>query len=235
MSKKIYLPFKEETIIPVNEDELFSIGFSSEGIVITLNKFGYKDIHITIYIKEIDEINKTIKINAHLTKENKEEKYKEKLLEFERTIDLKKIEKYVKEKEEKIAEIYLNHQKSIKQKYNPRRIICSRCAGKELKLSLKSKKKALEAYQKIENFEFTNEIIHTCHSCKEEKHNPHYHLRKRIILYKIGDKYQTEKQAKKFIEKIKKEIFSEVYEIIEKEIKPIREEFERVMKEHKDK
>jgi CRISPR/Cas system-associated exonuclease Cas4 (RecB family) len=64
---KLYFPKDEEF------KNMFVIASTKEGLIISLNDFGYNGLHLTIFVKELNS-EKSL-LNIHLTKEGKNKKY----------------------------------------------------------------------------------------------------------------------------------------------------------------
>jgi len=96
-TKKIYFP-KDERF------NLFCISSSKNGLVIPLNNFGYPQIHLTIYIKDMKTKNGFQKLSIHLSNQEDREIIKEYFIEFNKD----SIEKQYSEKFKCLINEYLS-------------------------------------------------------------------------------------------------------------------------------
>jgi hypothetical protein len=231
MVAKLYLPHSDN-FHNLTSDSFFPIRFSHNGMSIFLNEFGYEGIHLTLYIKNVDAEKGKFTLNIHLTKEGQTENENIKLKEYEKDIYPEKIEQFFLEKKEKISKIYQEHYDSLKKMYDPEEIICCQCLGIDFDLNFKKRKQAIDSIKKLSTIEMTEEQKEQFSACKKNKHNPHFHLTKEIILYRFLDKFYTEKEAQNLNKSLEKEILIDIYNIIESEMNPLKKEFQKEMKKY---
>ena len=165
MSKnKIYFP-KDERF------NLFCISSSSTGLVIPLAAFGYPAIHLTVYIKEMQNKKGFQKLSIHLSNHQTSEIINEYFLEFNEDL----LKQHYSEKFQQYLDKYL----SIIQKYvveeknlQNKRLVCYDCFTKKQFISYpvhkkeiakKSYKQMIKNLKKADAFDFE--------PCSDSKHN----------------------------------------------------------------
>jgi len=165
MKNKLYIPKDEE-------NNLFWISQSKEGLVISLNDFGYDGLHLTTYFKEKE--NNIVNFNVHITKEGEINKP---IFEINFEFDRKEIELRLSKKIEliipqltKIIENCMN--KSIEK---PKDAFCIECFSQSnfnFKNNLskrKTAKESLDSIKKLDSKDFDK--MKLTYLCGEEKHN----------------------------------------------------------------
>jgi hypothetical protein len=114
--KKIYLP--QDT------GELFSICSSREGFVVPLVNFGYPDLHITFYIKDVEGKLENYKLNIHITNE----KSKEFIFGKELVFNKEELEKNLGKKLEEVKKLTEEYYNRLKyKKISKEGLVCIDC------------------------------------------------------------------------------------------------------------
>ncbi|MFH1472722.1 MAG: hypothetical protein ABIF85_07585 [Nanoarchaeota archaeon] len=208
MSKnRIYFP-KDERF------NLFCISFSSTGIVIPLAQFGYPAIHLTVYIKKMQNKDGFQKLSIHLSNNQTSEIINECFLEFNEEL----LKQHYSEKFQRFVDKYL----SIIKKYiveeknlQNKKLVCYDCFCKKLvssypvhkkEMAVNSYKYMIKDLKKIDQFTFE--------PCSDSKH-------RLLIDVKTGKIYmKTLKGILKFsrMSKMEKELWSVYKEVFPDEI-----------------
>lgn len=165
MKTKLYLPKDEE-------NNLFWISQSKDGIVVSLNDFGYEGLHLTTYFREME--NNIVNFNVHLTKEGENNK---KIFEIKFEFDKKEIEIRLSKKIELILPQLTNVMQECINRViqKPKDTFCIECFNKlnfGFKESLSKRESAKEVFSTLSNLkneDFEKVIINQ--NCEEEKHN----------------------------------------------------------------
>jgi hypothetical protein len=213
-NSKIYLPR--------TKTKVFSVISSREGVVIPLVNFGYPNIHLTIFLKELSKEPFLAHLNAHLT----HEKNKLKLKEYSLLIDEEGRKNFQRKMEEcQLQLVALVRKSSRKVRLNEKYLFCSDCAHKGGKFNPSTKEEAKRMYKHLEEL-FGNHIKNLVgRQCNDLSHKMYFHLRtKKMYVKRHDDFYAYHKDFFRELGKIFDERFKEMFLImrsIEKELKEI--------------
>jgi len=114
---KIYLPN-----LPKDEQELFSIINSKEGLVIPLTNFGYPDMHITFFSKEIEP--NLILFNVHIKDELSNELIVNKSIKYHP----EELDEWLNKKNNRLREVFFYYfKKWDKKQTDSKNLVCVNC------------------------------------------------------------------------------------------------------------
>lgn len=212
MSNKVYFP-KNESF-----NEFFSFAVSTNGWVIPLNYFDYPNIHITIYVKEMENKKDWKKLSIHITKDNKiiDEFYLE-WNEKDPKLEEKYLKKSIKFMNEysKIFEKY----KITTQKIDEKNIICYDCLYKQKPLQLDTKSRAKKAFNSlIERIKNERLNYPNYKECQNNKHNVLMNIETGQMYRQTSFGLFTFSNTEKFIEEfgnIIEKVFSDEFKWLE--------------------
>jgi len=225
MSKnKIYFP-KDERF------NLFCISSSKNGLVIPFAQFGYPTIHLTFYIKEMQNKKGFQKLSIHLSDHYNGKIIKEYFLEFNDEL----IQKHYSEKFKVFVEKYLLILKKyiIEQKnLQNKKLECYDCFIQKFKqyevhkkeIAKKSYKQMIKDIKEIHSYNFP--------PCSESKHRLLIDLNTGKIYFKsIAGvfKYSSTTKMMKELDSIFKETFPEEISWMNK----LNKDFRKILKEYK--
>lgn len=163
-NQKIYLPRDENP-------NLFKIRTSDNAILIFLDYFGYPNLHLTFYIKELPEDERLF--DLHLT----DEKTGEKLYQNSIKINIPKTEKKIQEKLFELNDDFIKLiQEHKKKSIDKKDLVCLNCFVEDQEKfpeKLDNKEYAKEFYSGIFNktIKFDVEKLKTCVKCNNSKHD----------------------------------------------------------------
>jgi len=226
MSKnKIYFP-KDDRFT------LFCISSSSTGLVIPLAPFGYPDIHLTAYIRNMQTKEGFQKVSIHLKNHQTGEIIEERFLEFNEELlkkhYSKKFEMFV-EKYLSIISKYIVEEKNLKNK----KFTCYDCFIKKQISSypMHKRKMAIKSYKQIMN-DLKNIHEHDVEPCSNSKHRLLIDLNTGKIYMKSIEgvlKYSSTSKMMNELGSVYKEIFSEEIEWMDM----LDRDFKKALKEYR--
>ncbi len=163
-NKGFYLP-KE------GGENIFKIRGTDNAILIFLDYFGYKGLHITVYVKEIDEKNKIF--NIHITDEVNNKKIYDKSIKLNMVEFENDIQKDLLELNEVIINLVQDHVGKSKKVNN---LLCLSCFVQdklEYPQRIKNRVEASRFYSGILNktIEFDIEELKKCVNCNNPEHD----------------------------------------------------------------
>lgn len=177
---KVYLPKDEE-------DNLFWVAQSREGLVVSLSDFGYKNMHLTFFLKEIEK--DKMLFNIHITEEGENKRYPFSIrFEFDR----KEVESNISKKMQAIVPNLTALVESIRKKTirKPRGVFCLRCFYWENFnfQNMSNRQSATRVLKEIKTIKKDIRNYKLTTSCEKEKHNIYFNLGndKRYIKMPFG-------------------------------------------------
>lgn len=225
MSKnKVYFP-KDERL------NLFCISSSKHGLVIPLAQFGYPAIHLTFYIKEMQNKQGFQKLSIHLSDHQSGTILKEYFLEFNEKL----IKKHYSEKFKNFIDKYLTvlkkHIIEAKNLQN-KKIECYDCFIQKFKQYKVHKKEiAKQSYkQMIKDLEKIHKVVFE--PCSDSKHRLLIDLNTGKIYFRSVAgvfKYSSATKMMKELDSIFKETFPDEIDWMDN----LHKEFKKVLKEYK--
>lgn len=224
MKNKIYLP--------KDKNKLFSIISSKEGLVLPLTYWGYPNMHITFYMKDMPRKKGFQKLNIHVTQEGEKEKIIEFNYEFDKSISNKKNKKL----EEQFKKIFLEFLKKYSKK-KPEESICLECFIKdtfEPSEKFNKKSEAKEFYKKIigKKLGFDKEDLLKYKECNIKNHYLFYDLKKKGLFVRYPTGFVSYFNNQKLIKKIEP-LLKENFLFFAKEFKNIVKKTKSKLKEFK--
>jgi hypothetical protein len=225
MSKnKVYFP-KDERF------NLFCISSSSTGLVIPLAPFGYPDIHLTIYIKDMENKIGFRKLSIHLSNHQTGKIVKECCLEFnEELLNQQYSEKFKQFSDRylSILQRYIVEEKNLQNK----KLVCYDCFNKQFsQYKLHKKELAKQSYKQMIK-DLKNIPKYKSEPCFDSKHRLLIDLKTGKIYMKgtVGVlKYSSTSKMLKELDSVFKEVFPEEISWFDKLFK----DFKKVLKEYK--
>ncbi|MCF7910547.1 hypothetical protein K9L16_02640 [Candidatus Pacearchaeota archaeon] len=164
MSEKFYIP-KDDDL------NLFKVRTSDNAIIIPLDYFGYPNLHITLYVKELPEDKRLF--DVHITKEKENTPIYNNHLE----INVSETEKLIQNKLIEMNEDFVNLIKEHKAKsISKHNLLCLDCFvrdNQKFTEKINNKNFALEFYKGIFNktIKFDIEELKKCPVCNNSDHN----------------------------------------------------------------
>jgi len=180
MSKqnKIYLPKDEE-------HNLFWIAQSRDGLVVSLSDFGYKNMHLTFFLKEIEK--DRMIFNIHITKEGENKEYPFSIrFEFDKREVESKISKKMQTLVPNLTVLVESIRKKIIQK--PKNAFCLECFYREnfnFQEDMSNRQSATQVLKDIKNIEKDIGKYKLTTSCEKEKHNIYFNLEDNKMYIKM--------------------------------------------------
>jgi hypothetical protein len=224
MSKKVYFP-KDERF------NLFCISSSKNGLVIPLAQFGYPDIHLTFYIKEMQNKESFQKLSIHLSDQQKGIILKEYLLEFNEEL----IKKHYSEKFKLFVDKYL----SVLKKYiveaknlQKKKLECYDCFTKKFsQYNVHKKEAAKQAYKQMIK-DIKKIYKYNFEPCSDPTHKLLIDLNTGKIYFKSTAgvfRYSSTTKMIKELDSVFKEVFPDEIKWIDN----LNKDFKKILKKYK--
>ncbi len=208
--------------LPKDEKELFSVASSKDGLVVPLVNFGYPNIHVTIFLRELD---KDLLFNVHI----KDEISKEMIVNKEIRFNPKILKNQLNEKIKKLREVYFYYSKKWdKQKVNTKDFVCLDCFIKQKMLFLppiNKRKNAQKFYESLPKLIEDRHVLNSCPICNKPKHSLLYNIEKDEIYYRIAGNIITQKESDEYVIAMQA-VFEEGFDKLSPFFDSLKKEFE---------
>lgn len=215
MSEKFYLPRNDEL-------NLFKIRTSDNAIIIPLNYFGYPNLHVTLYIKDLPGDKRIF--DVHLTNEKESKTIYNNFLE----INISETEKLIQNKLFEMNNDFIDLVKDHKLKaVDKRNLFCLNCFvedNQKFPEKLNNKNYASEFYSGIINktIKFDIEELKKCKNCNNPKHDTflddqfkNMYMKNALGLFTFKDQVDFSTKLMEIIKKNFQEEINSLNKIIE--------------------
>ncbi len=226
MKNKIYFPKDDDM-------NIFSAVQSKDGLVIPLSYWGYPNIHVTIFSREIKRRPGWNKFSVHLKRNGDSSNF----YEFYQEFDKNKFNQKNKRLEEEIKKIFTD----FLRKYSgdlPENSICLDCAIKEMfkgaNKKIKNKEDAQKFYRDlIKRSKNLDEFENKFKRCNKPGHYLFYNNKKKTLYVKYPSGYVSyldNKKLEKNLVNLLKQNFTNIFNNFKNIIKDAKKALRRYLK-----